>query len=617
MLPGDLKPTAYELFFHPYFVAPGVSYPQEKDQTFDGTIQISINVIRTTSVIILNYHQLKFEKIVLWGMKKGLNESRSGHIKIVDTILSPENETISLKLEREVLQNEKILLAFEYSGKIGINTERGFYKSFQKTLFGNENIAYATMSETKGARAIFPCFDEPDYKTNFKIVIVKPKSWIALSNGMEMKTVDFRDGYDYVVFEKFEKISAYLVSFAIGDFVKIEGKTADGILTRIWTFRAGEGQLKSALDAAIKCTDVLTNYTNFPLKIRKMDHLSIPEKQMFAMENPGLIIYDQRMLLLDDKEEINYVNKYGYGQWYKVAGTICHEMAHQWFGNLITNKWWGDSWLHEGLANYFETFALAKAYPNEKDIIDLKVADITSQEIIFGDHSEEHPIVTNDGDFDKYTYNKGGAVLRQLEAVISPKVFQKSIQNYIKTFAYSNANTANFIQKIQESVDEANLKDWCGEALNVSKFMDLWLNQKSIPELLTDYVNGSFSITQKVYNGNSPWPLPVFVHYENNKNDMVWLAPGYVCQDGRELPATEILQTSEVFINRDLLSIAKMVYSLSAVNAIYNALISNKNLQISPVSLKIFHDQIWKMGNYNEIFNHQKSAEILDIYNNL
>uniref|UniRef100_A0A914QWM2 Peptidase M1 membrane alanine aminopeptidase domain-containing protein n=1 Tax=Panagrolaimus davidi TaxID=227884 RepID=A0A914QWM2_9BILA len=323
------------------------------------------------------------------------------------------------------------------------------------------------------------------------------------------------------------------------------------------------------------------------------------------------------MLLLDDKEEINYVNKYGYGQWYKVAGTICHEMAHQWFGNLITNKWWGDSWLHEGLANYFETFALAKAFPNEKDIIDLKVADITSQEIIFGDHSEEHPVVTKDGDFDKYTYNKGGAVLRQLEAVISPKIFQKSIQNYIKTFAYSNANTANFIQKIQESVDEANLKDWCGEALNVSKFMDLWLNQKSIPELLTDCVNGSFSITQKVYNGNSPWPLPVFVQYENDKNDMVWLAPGYVCQDGRKLRETEILQTSEVFINRDLLSIARMEYSLSAVNAIYNALISNKNLQISPVSLKIFHDQIWKMGDYTEIFNHQKSAEILDVYINL
>uniref|UniRef100_A0AC35EU74 Aminopeptidase N-like N-terminal domain-containing protein n=1 Tax=Panagrolaimus sp. PS1159 TaxID=55785 RepID=A0AC35EU74_9BILA len=304
MLPGDLKPMAYELFFHPYFAAPGVSYPREKDQTFDGKIQISINVIRTTSVIVLNYHQLKFEKINLWGMKKGLNESQSGYIKIVDIILSPENETISLKLEREIVKNEKIILvikysgkigintergfyisfqktlfgnknivyatmsetkAIEYSGKIGINTERGFYKSFHKTLFGNENIVYATMSETKGARAIFPCFDEPDFKANFKIVIVKPKSWIALSNEMEIKTADFGDGYDYVVFEEFKKISTYLVAFAIGDFVKIEGKTADGILTRIWTFRAGEGQLKSALDAAIKCTDVLTNYTNFPL----------------------------------------------------------------------------------------------------------------------------------------------------------------------------------------------------------------------------------------------------------------------------------------------------------------------------------------------------------------
>uniref|UniRef100_A0AC34GSU2 Aminopeptidase N n=1 Tax=Panagrolaimus sp. ES5 TaxID=591445 RepID=A0AC34GSU2_9BILA len=581
-----------------------------------------MDVIKPTSTIILNSHELLLNpKNFLVSVIHYSNALNETSINILGMTESPESEAIILKLDREVLPNQKVFLRVKYSGKIGINSERGFYKSEK-----DGDIVYTTMFQTKGARAVFPCFDEPEYKAEFKIEIAKPKSWIALSNAMEEYTKYNGDGYDWVSFKVTEKISTYMVAFAIGDLVKLEGKTADGILTRIWTFRSGERRMKTGLESAIKCTDAMTNYTSFPLKLQKMDHLAIPEKHFFAMENPGLVIYDQRVLLLDDGEDISYSNPKGYNQWYRVSSVICHEMAHQWFGNLLTNKWWGDSWLHEGFANYFENYAFSKAFPNEKGIIDIRAASIILDKIINypGHEFVDHPIITKNGEFDQVTYNKGGAILRQLEAVISPEVFQKAIQRYIKTFAYSNVNSKDFIQKIQESVDETDLKDWCGESFNVTSFMNLWLNEIGIPYLNIDYVNGTFEITQTdIHNRvKASWPLPLFVQYENDKTEMIWLAPDYLCADGTKLPATKSIKTFALFINPDLLSLTEMIYNPKSSEAVYKALLSNKNFQLSPASIAVFYEQVkYYLFNYKnipyQILNHQKSAKIYDISENL
>uniref|UniRef100_A0A914Q0Z0 Peptidase M1 membrane alanine aminopeptidase domain-containing protein n=1 Tax=Panagrolaimus davidi TaxID=227884 RepID=A0A914Q0Z0_9BILA len=190
----------------------------------------------------------------------------------------------------------------------------------------------------------------------------------------------------------------------------------------------------------------------------------------------------------------------------------------------------------------------------------------------------------------------GGAVIRQSEAVISPEILQKGLQSYIHKFQFSNANYQQLLDEIQNAVDETELKDWCGEAFNVTNFMNLWLNQEGHPCLNVDYLNGTFLITQNVQNGTNEklWPLPVFVQLNNNQKRIYWSAPNYVCKNNRILPKTLKIKTDVLFVNRDILSVASTYYSTKAIQVIVDALTTfTTNLQLLPASLHAFINDVF------------------------
>uniref|UniRef100_A0A914QIT9 Peptidase M1 membrane alanine aminopeptidase domain-containing protein n=1 Tax=Panagrolaimus davidi TaxID=227884 RepID=A0A914QIT9_9BILA len=194
-------------------------------------------------------------------------------------------------------------------------------------------------------------------------MVYKPKSWVVLSNTMNVSTIDMGNGYEAVFFEKTEIMSTYLLAIGIGDLVGVQGFTSDGILTRIWSYRSGKGQLEAALKSAIRCTDAMTKYTNYQLPLKKIDHLAVPSF-FGAMENFGLIVYSRYNLLLNPNDTQDKLFS-----WMGMTSVICHELSHHWFGDVVTNKWWGDIFLHEGFADFFENKAMALAYPKEKDLM--------------------------------------------------------------------------------------------------------------------------------------------------------------------------------------------------------------------------------------------------------
>uniref|UniRef100_A0AC34GSD8 Aminopeptidase n=1 Tax=Panagrolaimus sp. ES5 TaxID=591445 RepID=A0AC34GSD8_9BILA len=590
-LSGDLKPDFYAIRIHPFFDAPGVTFDPERNQTFDGDVTITTKVVNPTSTIILNAMNLTFpfdnDNIVF-----STSNNCMKRIKVDSFLITPENQTITIELERQLRQDENITIQLKYIGQIGDNTECGLFKSTADpegdTDDEKDEVVYATQFETTGARYVFPSFDEPDYKAHFQLTIVKPKQWVALSNSHNITTADIGNGYEEVLFIKTEIISSYLLAFGIGDLVSVKGYTSDGILTRIWAPRSGKDKLQAALDSAIKCTDVMTKYTNFTLPLLKIDHLAIPSFGG-AMENFGLIVYGRQHLIFDPKKDKLQM-------WLHHTSTICHELSHHWFGDTVTNKWWGDIFLHEGFADFFENKAMALAYPKEKALMDFNFASDNVLELMYNNEIDViHPIITKNGSFDEITYQMGGAVIRQLEAVITPEVLQKGLQRYIKKYRSSNANYQQLLDEIQSSVDATDLKDWCEEPFNVTSFMNLWLNQKGHPYLNIDYVNRTFLITQHVQNGTDEklWPLPIFVQFANNQNRLFWSAPNYVCNNGDTLPKTLKIRSSALFINRDTLAVTKAYYSKSAIEVIVDALTSfTTNLQLSPASLYQFFSDI-------------------------
>uniref|UniRef100_A0A914Y188 Aminopeptidase N n=1 Tax=Panagrolaimus superbus TaxID=310955 RepID=A0A914Y188_9BILA len=359
-LSGNLKPDFYTIRIHPFFDAPGVTFDPERNQTFDGDVTIFANVLHPTTTIILNAMNLTFpcaNKNVIF------SNTEMKAIKIINFLITPENQTITIDLERQLQQNESITIKLKYIGQIGDNTQFGLFKSTPDKEWATEDeyddVVYVTQFETTGARYVFPSFDEPDYKATFQVTIVKPKQWVALSNTFNFTITDIGNGYEEVFFINTEIISTYLVAFGIGDLISVTGYTADYIVTRIWSTRSGKDLMAAALESAIKCTDAITKYTNFTLPLLKIDHLAVP---WFggAMENFGLIVYGRNLLLFNPKVE-------KLRQWLQRTSIICHELSHHWFGDMVTNKWWGDIFIHEGFADFFQNKAMALAYPKEKE----------------------------------------------------------------------------------------------------------------------------------------------------------------------------------------------------------------------------------------------------------
>ncbi len=427
-LPVHIKPERYKIMLK----------PDLEQFSFEGEETIYLILEKSTKQITL--HSVDLEILSADWIHKS-KEVWAGKISY-----DQKAETATLTFPKN-LEKGKGELILKFKGILN-DKMRGFYRSrFEHS--GEVKHLAATQFESTDARRAFPSFDEPSQKAIFDVTLMIPAHTIAISNTLESAVSEHESGLKIVEFEPTPKMSTYLLAFIVGEFEYIEGKTKDNVVVRVFTTPGKKEQVKFALEVAIKCLEFYNNYFRIDYPLPVLDMIAIPDFAAGAMENWGAVTYRESTLLVDEAQT-STANK----QW--VAMVIAHELAHQWFGNLVTMEWWTHLWLNEGFASFIEYLAIDHIFP-QWDIWTQFVAQETGSAYQLDALNNTHPIEISVGHpaeiseiFDKVSYSKGASILRMLHEYLGAKDFQKGLQHYLKRHAYSNARTEDLWRALEE-----------------------------------------------------------------------------------------------------------------------------------------------------------------------
>ena len=430
-LPTQLPRTAI-----PHHYAITVT-PHEDALTFDGTVTVDLDVTKPTNTLTLNAANLSFAQVTLSGQSAQLSAKVSTDEKA---------QTATFDFGRPIAPG-RYRLNIAYSGKI--NTQaNGLFALDYKNPAGAQKRAIFTQFEPSDARRFFPSWDEPDYKATFDLTARVPADQMAVSNMPAVSTRNIGNGLKEVTFRTTPTMSSYLLFFGAGEFgriTKMAGKTETGIVMG----RGNESKARTALDAEAQILPYYNQYFGTPFPLPKLDNVAGPGQSQFfsAMENWGAIFTFERVLLDDPAVTTERERQ-------DIFGVEAHEMAHQWFGDLVTMAWWDDLWLNEGFASWMASKATEHFHPDWGAEFDA----VGSREGAMGQDSLDttHPIVqhirtveqTNQA-FDAITYSKGESVLNMLEGYAGADTWQRGIQAYIRAHAYQNTRTDDLWRAVE------------------------------------------------------------------------------------------------------------------------------------------------------------------------
>uniref|UniRef100_A0A3Q3ETP1 Aminopeptidase n=1 Tax=Labrus bergylta TaxID=56723 RepID=A0A3Q3ETP1_9LABR len=447
-----------------------------------------------TDLILIHSNKLNLTKFDGHHAKlTGLNGAAAPPLK--RTWLEVPTQYLVVQLKSPLKAGSTYELFTEFVGELADDLG-GFYRS-EYMEDGVKKIVATTQMQPTDARKAFPCFDEPAMKAVFHMTLLHPHGTVALSNaerqgGPVNVTLD---GMDVVQtsFAPTEIMSTYLLAFVVCDFTFIDIKTLDNKDIRIWARKKAiaEGQGDYALEKTGPILSFFEKYYNSSYPLAKSDQIALPDFSAGAMENWGLITYRETALLYNPNVSSN-----GDQEW--VATVISHELAHMWFGNLVTMKWWNDLWLNEGFATYVSYLGADKAEPtwNMKDLIVLnEIIGVMGVDAL----ASSHPLSSKEEDvlkpedisqlFDSITYSKGAAVLRMLSEFITEDVFSKGLHTYLEEFKYQNTVYTDLWKHLQMAVDKAGVP----LPYSVEEIMNRWILQMGFPVVTIDSKTGKIS----------------------------------------------------------------------------------------------------------------------------
>ena len=415
-LPEVAVPENYKLSFT----------PDLDKATFEGDETISVRVLMPTSEITLNAVDIDFHEVTI--TSGGATQKASGTYE-------KEKEMVVLTVAKS-LPAGPATIHITYTGIL--NSEmRGFYLG--KDEQGRKYAA--TQFESTDARRAFPSFDEPAYKATFDISTVADKGQVAISNAKVISDTPGPGDRHTVRFATSPKMSSYLAALVVGNFEYIEGE-ADGIPIRVYTTPGKKEMGKFALETAEHVLSYYDKYFSIKYPYGKLDLIGIPDFSAGAMENAGCITFREVLLEIDEKQGSVDLKK-------TIASVVAHEMAHQWFGDLVTMKWWDDIWLNEGFATWMSSKPIQAWKPewnfNLDDVSNtggtLNTDSLANTRPIH--QAAETPAQIQEL-FDGIAYGKAAAVLRMLEAYLGEQTFQAGVNAYIQKHQYANATEADF-----------------------------------------------------------------------------------------------------------------------------------------------------------------------------
>ena len=490
VLPNNVRPINYNLKLQP-------DLTQFK---FSGEETIEIEVLETTTQIQLNSIEINIQTAKLTQSGQSWTSSNINY----DT----EKETASLIFE-SAIQPGGASLEIIFTGELN-DKLRGFYRSQYLDDKGDTRYLAATQFEATDARRAFPCWDEPAHKAVFDVTLVVPDNLIALSNTPIKEEGRHDPGLKDVHFEKTPIMSTYLLAFIIGDLTHIEQESVNNTTVSVWTTSGKEEQGRFALETSAKLLSFFNDYFGIPYPLEKLDHIAIPDFAAGAMENWGCITYRETALLVDQSNS-------SAGTRQRVAEVVAHEMAHMWFGDLVTMEWWDDLWLNESFASWMGTKAVDWAFPEWQMWTQFVNMD-TNRALSLDGLKNSHPIeqeVKNPAEvsqlFDAISYSKGASVIRMLEQFLTPETFRQGLQQYISANQYQNARTVDLWSALEKASNQP-----------VTSIMETWTGQMGYPVLQVDRLpsnqNQAIRLTQRrfVYDQGTEgdtdqtlWKIPV------------------------------------------------------------------------------------------------------------
>ena len=528
VLPANVKPNKYRLTLQ----------PDLNTFTFKGEQTVDIEIVEPTARIVLNAAELEISGVTL---RRNGSETSTHSVS-----LDADTETVTLDFGRTLSPGRAQLeMAFT-----GILNDRlvGFYRSEYQDAEGQTRHLATTQFEATDARRAFPCWDEPAQKAVFDVTLIFDDAYQAVSNTPIVEESSPAPGLRSVRFGETPIMSTYLLAFVVGDLVSVEADAADGTRVGIWTTRGKENQAGFALDTSVKLLGYFNEYFGIPYPLPKLDHIAIPDFAAGAMENWGAVTYRETALLVDPENS-------SAGTRQRVAEVVAHEMAHMWFGDLVTMEWWDDLWLNESFASWMGTKAVDWLFP-EWEMWTQFVNMDTNRALSLDGLKNSHPIeqeVKNPAEvsqlFDAISYSKGGSVIRMLENFLGPEVFQGGLYRYLKGHEYGNART----QDLWEALEEES-------GLPVTNIMDSWVKQTGYPVLQVqaarseDEVQVSLSQERFVYDR---------LLGEEEPNPEVWQVPVTVSAPGAS-SASMVMEAKEAAVSLPAASPANDWYKVNA-----------------------------------------------------
>ncbi|NOZ66078.1 MAG: M1 family metallopeptidase [Alphaproteobacteria bacterium] len=468
-LPHSIRPTHYQIDLK--------IIPDNSD--FSGQVAIDLTFDVTTDFMWLHGQDLTVSKAELT-LEDG---------KTIPVTYAQVDPTGIAKLSFPAKVGPgKAQLKITYKGKVS-DALQGIYR----VKDGDYNYTY-TQFEAIDARRAFPGFDEPGFKVPFDVSLTVPTGLEGLGNTPEISRTDLGDGFTKMTFATTKPLPSYLVAFAVGPFDVVEWQDMPKTAVRDHTVplrgiatKGKGGKLTYALEHSAEILGALEDYFQIPYPYAKLDILAVPDFAYGAMENAGAITYREQLLLLDENSSLGLKKRY--------MGVHAHELAHQWFGNLVTPVWWNDIWLNEAFATWMSQTALDNILPEYKFRQGLLRGSLGAMrgDSLVSARQIRQPILSNDDivtAFDGITYQKGGGVLAMIESFMGPEEFRAGIHNYMTRYAFENATSNDFITAIGEKSTKVPMEQ-------VRAAFNSFLEQPGIPylDIRSAYEGGNTVLT--------------------------------------------------------------------------------------------------------------------------
>ncbi|XP_078539360.1 aminopeptidase N-like isoform X2 [Lissotriton helveticus] len=508
-LPKTLAPRHYEVELQPYL---------EKNAQglyiFKGKSTVLFSCVTETNHILIHSKKLTYK-----------NDSSAFSLTTADgsappaikrTWLELPTEYLVVELDGNLAAGKQYLFHTEFTGELADDLA-GFYRS--EYMEGNETRVIATTQmQAPDARKAFPCFDEPAMKATFNITLIYKPNFVALSNMPNISTTTIQEEgstWSVTKFAETPKMSTYLLAFIVCDFDYIEkADPGQKFQVRIYGREKAikENQGEYALNKTGPILEFFQRYYNVPYPLPKSDQIALPDFNAGAMENWGLVTYRETALLYDPT-----VSSIGNKE--RVVTIIAHELAHQWFGNLVTVKWWNDLWLNEGFASYVEYLGADSAEPSW-NIKDLIVLNDVHRVMAVDALASSHPLTSKEEEintpaeisevFDTITYSKGASVIRMLSEFLSETLFVQGLNSYLKAFAYDNTDYNDLWFHLQTAVNQSSPTLL---PKTVKEIMDTWVLQMGFPVVTVNTATGEVKQDHFLLDPDTPVTRPSDFNY--------------------------------------------------------------------------------------------------------